>query len=167
MTSQHQHLNTSTPQHISETIIVNAQPSEVWHALTNPDMMPTWMGEPEMELKIHTDWKVNSPIVISGFHHVKFENNGVVLAYDEERKLSYSHLSSVSRLPDKPENHSILEFILTPIDRHTQLTLTIKNFPTESIFKHLAFYWKATVVAIKETVENRKAEGIQRNCHVG
>jgi uncharacterized protein YndB with AHSA1/START domain len=144
---------------ISKTILINAQPSEVWHALTNPEVMAKWMGEPEMDLKVHTDWKVDSPILITGFHHVKFENRGVVLACDKERRLSYSHLSSVSRLLDKPKNHSILEFVLTPMDKQTQLTLSIKNFPTESIFKHLAFYWKATVVTIKETVENRKTEG--------
>lgn len=144
---------------ISETTLINAQPSEVWHALTNPDVMTKWMGEPDMDLKVHTDWKVDSPILITGFHHVKFENRGVVLACDKERGLSYSHLSSVSRLPDKADNYSILEFTLTPTDKQTQLTLSVKNFPTESIFKHLAFYWKTTVVTIKETIENRKTEG--------
>lgn len=152
---------------ISETVLINAQPSEVWHALTTLDVMTKWMGEPDMDLKVHTDWKVNSPILIAGFHHVKFENRGVVLIYDKERRLSYSHLSSVSRLPDKPENYSILEFVLTPTDNRTQLTLAIKNFPTESIFKHLAFYWKATVITIKGTVESRTTEGIQKSHHVG
>ena len=56
------------------------------------------------------------------------ENKGIVISCDKEKKLSYSHLSSLSRLPDKPENYSILEFVLTPVDQQTLLTLFITNF---------------------------------------
>lgn len=73
------------------------------------------MGEPEMKLEIETTWEINSPIFIRGFHHIKFENKGIVLKYQPERMLRYTHLSSVSRLPDKIENYSALEFVLTPV----------------------------------------------------
>lgn len=62
---------------------------------------------------------------------------------------------SVSRIADKPENYSILEFVLTPEGRQTILTLTISNFPTEAIRKHLEFYWRTTMVKIKRMVEGR------------
>jgi len=106
-----------------------------------------------MKIEVETDWKVNSPFVVRGFHHVKFENKGVVLAFDKGKRLSYSHLSSISRLPDKQENYSILEFTLAPAGHSTSLTLDIRNFPTNSIQKHLEFYWGASMVLIKETVE--------------
>lgn len=137
----------------STTITINSNPAKIWKALTDPEIMPQWMGEPEMEIKILTDWKINSPILIRGFHHTKFENKGRILQYDKEKKLSYSHLSSVSRLPDQPGNYSILEFILTPDEEKTQLTLNIENFPTETIRKHLEFYWRTTIVTIKRSVE--------------
>lgn len=139
----------------SITVIINSEPLKVWTVLTSAELMPKWMGEPEMKLEIHTDWKINSPIFIHGFHHVKFENKGIVLQYDKGKMLSYSHLSSISRLPDKPENYSILEFILTAVDKNTQLTLNIKNFPTEIIRKHLEFYWRTTIITIKKNVEKQ------------
>lgn len=139
----------------SATVTINSEPTEVWSILTDPERMKKWIGEPDMEIEVHTGWEVDSPILIRGFHHVKFENKGRVLKYEKERRLSYSHLSSVSRLPDKQENYSILEFTLTPVENHTLLILNIENFPTETIRKHLEFYWKTTMLVIKENVENR------------
>ena len=123
----------------STEVIINALPAKVWAALTDLKLMAQWLGQPTMQIEVQTDWEINSKILIRGFHHIKFENKGIVLHYDKEKKLSYSHLSSVSRLPDRPENYSILEFILTTIDKNTLLTLNITNFPTETIRKHLEF----------------------------
>jgi len=115
--------------------------------------MSKWLGEPEVNIEVQTDWKINAPIFIRGFHHLNFENKGTILHYDREKKLSYTHLSSVSRLADNQENYTILEFILTPIDEQTLLTVNIKNFPTETIKKHLEFYWRTTVLTIKRQTE--------------
>jgi uncharacterized protein YndB with AHSA1/START domain len=137
----------------STTITIDCDPAKVWATLTDLKIMELWLGEPEMKIQVQTDWKVNKAICIRGFHHGAFENKGTVLQYDEEKKLSYSHLSSISRLSDKPENYSVLEFTLTPTDSCTQLTLIISRFPTETIRKHLEFYWRTTIVTIKKTVE--------------
>lgn len=114
------------------------------------------MGGPEMQIKVITDWKINSPILIQGFLHLKFENKGWILEFDKANKLSYSHLSNISRLPEKPENYSILEFVLTPAEEKTELTLNIENFPTEVIRKHLEFYWRTTVIGIKKMTEDKQ-----------
>jgi uncharacterized protein YndB with AHSA1/START domain len=142
-------------QRIDRTIIIKAPPSAVWDTLTNPDLIKQWMGEPEVEIEIITDWKVGSPIVTRGFHHIRFENKGTVLQFEPDKVLRYSHLSSLSRLPDKPENYSITEFSLTPLENQTSLTLSLTNFPTESIFKHLDFYWRTTLEIIKRLVEKQ------------
>jgi hypothetical protein len=134
-------------------VLINANPATVWKALTEPAQMVQWMGEPEMGLTIETTWQVNSLITISGFHHIKFENKGAVLIYDPHRTLSYTHLSSVSRLADKPEHYSIFIFILTPVAEQTELALAIENFPTEVIYQHLCFYWRTTVEKIRLFVE--------------
>ncbi|UHG94486.1 SRPBCC domain-containing protein (plasmid) [Spirosoma oryzicola] len=115
--------------------------------------MTEWLAEPEAQIQVITNWQINTSITIRGFHHVKFENKGIVLRFDQERKVAYTHLSSVSRLPDTAENYSILEFTLTPTNQFTHLRLTIENFPTESIQKHLEFYWRTTLFLIKEQVE--------------
>lgn len=139
----------------SYTLRINSSPTDIWKALTHPEQMKQWMSEPEMHLEINTDWTVGKPIVISGFHHVRFENTGVVLLYEPFLSLSYSTLSSVSRLPDVPENYSVLTFQLIPIDNETDITITVRNFPTETIFKHLEFYWRTTLHLLKKFVEQK------------
>ena len=135
-------------------VTIDAKASKVWAVLTSPSLMTQWMGGSEMKVEVETDWKINAPLVVRGFHHVKFENKGVVLRYMPEEQLTYSHLSSVSRLPDETVNYTILDFILTPANNQTTLTLGISNFPTEIIRKHLEFYWRGTMYRIKKCVEN-------------
>ena len=110
----------------------------------------------DTEINIITDWNVGSPILIRGrLHRIKFENKGVVLQFEPEKILQYSHLSSLSRLPDKRENYSVLEFRLAPINNQTSLTLTLSNFPTETIYKHLAFYWNVALEVLKKMIEEQ------------
>jgi uncharacterized protein YndB with AHSA1/START domain len=139
---------------IEKTVVINALATNVWKALTQPFLMKQWMGEEEMNLHIQTSWAVNSPITISGFHHLPFVNKGTILEFNEEKVLSYSQNSSLSRLPDEPENYSVIKFNLSPSDTQTALTVTITNFPTETIYKHLEFYWQSTIVLLKKFVES-------------
>ena len=105
---------------VNKTVNINAPTSKVWDALTNPELMKKWMSE--TEIHIITDWKVGNPIIIRGnLHGINFENNGKVLRFEPEKILQYSHLSSLSRLPDKPENHSVLDFRLAPVEDQTAL----------------------------------------------
>ncbi len=138
---------------IENTIQINADSSVVWTYLTQPDLMKEWMGEPEMNIVVSTDWVIGSDIFTKGFHHVSFENKGKVLQFEPYTILQYSHLSSISRLPDSVENYSITSFLLKPSQSQTILTVKLENFPTETIFKHLDFYWKSTLVIIKKLIE--------------
>jgi uncharacterized protein YndB with AHSA1/START domain len=120
------------------TATINAAPSEVWRALTDPDLMKQWIAEQEMRVGIITDWKVGSPIIVKGHHNnVDFENKSTALHFEPNSILRYSHFSSLSRLPDKAENYTIIEFRLARTEENsTSLNVTISNFPSESIFKH-------------------------------
>lgn len=139
-------------QIFTKTIIINARPSKVWNALTDRILIKKWMAETELE--IITDWKTGSPIIIEGdLHGIYFRNAGTVLEFEPERVLKYNHLSSISELPDKMENYSVIEFRLMPEGDQTSLTLTLSNFPTEIIYKHLAFYWNGTLEVIKKLIE--------------
>jgi len=137
---------------VNKTIQINAAISKVWEALTRPELMKKWMSE--TEINILTDWKVGNPFLIRGrLHGINFENRGTVLQFEPGKVLQYSHLSSLSRLPDELENYSILEFRLAPINDETSLTFTASNFPTESIHKHFAFYWNVTLEILKRLIE--------------
>jgi uncharacterized protein YndB with AHSA1/START domain len=139
----------------SKAVRINAPTSKVWQVLTTPESMKKWMM-PDIEIDIITDWKVGNPIIMHGTMNGKiFENQGTVLQFEPEKALQYSHLSSISRLPDWPESYTIMEFELQPNENQTTLTLTLRNFPTESIYKHLTFYWNVTLEILKKMIEEQ------------
>src|ERR1700743_1126539 len=93
------------PQTVSKLIRLNASSKEVWEALTRPELMKTWMSDSEIE--IVTTWEVGSPIIINAqevSYKTAFKNTGVVLQFLKDQVLEYSHLSSLSRLPDEADN---------------------------------------------------------------
>jgi len=138
---------------ITKTVTINASACIVWQVITDIGKMKVWMAEPEMDLDIFTTWEVGSPMIVKGFHHVKFENKGKVLTFDPEKLLRYNYISSISRLPDSPENYTVIEFALSKTNEGTRLTVTASNYPTESIFKHVEFYWAGTTGIIKKVAE--------------
>lgn len=141
---------------IEQVTTIDAPAHVVWESLTRIELMKEWMGDADMALEIETGWTVGMPIVISGFHHVRFKNRGVVVAFEPMTRLAYTHLSSLSRLPDVPESHTTLQFALEPVKEATALHFEATGFPTESIFKHLQFYWGGTLPILKRTIEQRR-----------
>jgi uncharacterized protein YndB with AHSA1/START domain len=143
---------------IANSATINAPPSEVWRALTDPDLMKCWIAEPEMRVGISTDWKIGSPIVVKGHHNnVDFENKGTILQFEPYSILRYTHLSSISGLSDKAENYTVIEFRLERTEENsTSLNVRISNFPTKSAFKHWEFYWKVTIEVLKRFIESAR-----------
>lgn len=135
---------------------ISVPASLVWDVLTQPQYMLSWLGEPEMKIQIITDWKQGNPILINGFHHGPFLNSGRVLDYSPFNKLCYTHLSSLSKLEDLPENHTLLTFTLNERKSDISLCLTLENFPNPGIFHHLNFYWKNILPLIKKICENAR-----------
>jgi len=141
-----------TETSFNNNIIINAKPAKVWEVLTCSQLIPKWMAESEIE--IITNWQVGSSIIIRGdLHGIPFENTGRVLQFEPEKLLSYSHLSSLSNLPDEIESYSVIEFSLQPKGNQTVLTLALSNFPTEAIYRHLVFYWSVTLEMLKGFIE--------------
>lgn len=138
---------------VERSVIIASVPLKIWQLLTVPGLMQQWMADEEVGLKVDTTWRPGSTITITGFHHLRFENKGTVLEFDPGRALSYTHLSSISRLEDRPENYATISFSLIPVGEHTTLTVRVTNFPTESIYRHLAFYWSGTLHKIKRMAE--------------
>jgi len=146
-------------QSFKDAVVLNAPAWVVWESLTRIESMREWMGEPEMMIEVETNWIVGSLIVVRGFHSGRFENTGVVLQFEPQKKLSYTHLSSLSRLPDQPQSYTTMEFSLNSTGRQTTLTLVATNFPTPAILKHLEFYWAGTLRVLKQYAELRQEHG--------
>ena len=144
-------------QSFEQTIFIAAPANAVWESLTQSELMEEWMGEPEMAIEVETDWTVGGPIVVRGFHHVPFENTGAVLEFEPVTRLAYTHLSSLSRLPDVPENYTTLEFTIEHIGDTASIAFAASGFPSDTIFKHLQFYWSGTLEILKQHVERRSA----------
>ena len=139
---------------VTKQVAIASSAEKIWRALTDVDLIPKWMSETEMT--VTTDWSVGSDIIIQGrWHKMKYKNTGKVLQFDRNVALSYSHLSSLSRLPDVPENHSILTFSLESSGAEILLSLTISNSPTFEIQKHLDFYWNVTLDELRRFAESR------------
>jgi uncharacterized protein YndB with AHSA1/START domain len=138
---------------VEKIVSINAPTSRVWKYLTDPQLMKKWMGEPEMNIEVITDWVVGDPIVIKAFHHQYFENYGTVLQFEPEKIIQYTHLSSISHLSDTKESYTVITFKLTSKGTQTDLSMSAENFPTESIYKHMEFYWRVTPVLLKELIE--------------
>jgi uncharacterized protein YndB with AHSA1/START domain len=152
-------MNTSTispdQKRFNKVIQINAPPSRVWHVLTTPEWMNRWMM-PDAELKIITGWQVAGPILIRGQMNGKdFENRGTVVKFEPGRALEYTHLSSISRLPDRAESYVSIDFRLEPLGDQTTLELTLSNFPNESICKHMVFYWNVTLEILRRLIEEQ------------
>jgi uncharacterized protein YndB with AHSA1/START domain len=143
-------------QNILKSIRIDASVIAVWEALTQPELMKSWMADSEME--IVTTWDVSTPIVINVQEvspKTSFKNSGLVLQFVKEHVLEYSHLSSLSQLPDQDENYTIITFTLQQEENQTLLKVNLSNFPTESIYKHIDFYWTITLDVLKWFVEGR------------
>jgi hypothetical protein len=86
-------------------------------------------------------------------HGFELNDKGIILQCERENILRYSYWSSLSRLPDTPDNYSVVAFRLMPEANHTVLHFTHSNFPLESEYQHSNFYWNATLFKIKQMAE--------------
>ncbi|MGH8080738.1 MAG: SRPBCC family protein [Lysobacter sp.] len=143
------------PERVEKRIDIDAAPSRVWRALTEPRQAETWMSDEPLQLT--TDWSVGGPIAMSGVLHgrLRFRNTGVVEAFEPERVLQYTHWNSLSRrlLPDRPENHVVIRFELQPAANGTSLHLILRNLADYAVYGHINYYWEIALAALKRHCE--------------
>jgi uncharacterized protein YndB with AHSA1/START domain len=135
---------------VSKSVDVNAKPSKVWNALTNPKIIKEYLFGTETI----TDWKVGGEIIFQGgYDGHKYKDKGVVRENILNELLSYSYWSGFSGLEDKPENYSLVTYSLTHSNNITKLTWTQKGFANEEGRKHLESGMDEFLANIKKIVE--------------
>jgi hypothetical protein len=143
------------PACFTEELVVGQSVAVVWEHLVSLHSMREWLGGDDYSVDVDTTWAPGSSIVIRGKHHLPFENSGVILSFHPCKALSFTHLSSLSRLPDHSSSYTKLSFVLEPAGHRTLLRFEASGFPTLAIYRHLHFYWMGTLDAFKQYVESR------------
>jgi len=137
---------------VEKTITINALPLKVWKVLTTPELIKEWLTD--IGIEVISDFKVGNPIIFSGkWYGVKREDHGIILEFEPEILFRYSYWSKISRLPDAPENYTVMEFRLTSKEDQTILNLIHSNLTWETGWEHSNYYWGVTLTVIKKLAE--------------
>jgi uncharacterized protein YndB with AHSA1/START domain len=129
---------------------IQAAPSQVWQALTDPERIKEWMFGSLVE----TDWQPGSPITWSGeFQGKSYQDKGEVLAFEPERLLRVTHFSPLTGGEDVPENYHAVEYRLEPRGTGTHLTISNDNNGSQQEADHATETWSTMLSGLKKYVE--------------
>ena len=134
----------------SATITIAAPASRVWQALVTPSAVKQYMFGADVQ----SDWHTGSPITWKGEWKGKaYEDKGVIVTLEPERRIQYTHFSPLAGLPDEPENYHTVTIELVAEDGGTRVTLTQDNNLTEADRVHSEQNWGMMLAALKKFVE--------------
>ena len=130
--------------------IINASASDVWAALTKPELIKKYLFNTE----VISDWKVGSPIIYKGEWEGKaFEDKGKILQIEPEKSLMSTHWSPLSGVPDSPENYHTVTYTLSGKGDSTEVTITQYNNATGEEKVHSEANWKTVLDGMKKMLE--------------
>ena len=145
--------NDTAPESVVvKSIEIYASTNNVWRALTEPDKIAQWMGGARVESK----WEVGGDITFTGEmpnFNKTYRDRGTALAIEREKLLKYSHWTEISRLPDTPENRTVITFNLEWTGAATRLTVRHERFYSEAAYKHANFFWGFALIDVKNLLE--------------
>lgn len=132
------------------SITINAAPSKVWLALTDPAIIKKYFFGSD----IVTDWRVGSPIIYRGEWQGKsYEDKGTILNLVPEKLLVTTHWSPLSGVPDVAENYHTVTYQLTAHEHSTRVELSQDNNASEEEKFHSEENWKGVLQGLKKVVE--------------
>jgi uncharacterized protein YndB with AHSA1/START domain len=132
------------------SISIDAPREKVWEALTKPELIKQYL----FGTQVTTDWQVGSPITYKGVWEGKaYEDKGVVLQVEPGKLLVSTFWSSLSGVPDLPENHQTVRYELASENGGTRLSLTQDNNDSEEGTKHSEQNWEMVLEGLKRLVE--------------
>ena len=136
---------------VSKSIVINANVSKIWEALTNPAIIKKYLFGTETI----TDWKPGSEIIFQGeYEGTQYRDHGVILENFFHKSLSYSYWSGFSGLEDTPENYATVTYNLGNIDDiNTNFTWSQQGFANEAAQNHSEMGMQSFLEQIKEIVE--------------
>jgi uncharacterized protein YndB with AHSA1/START domain len=135
---------------VNRSIRIRAPIATVWDALIDPQKIEQWLNGAHVQ----TTWKPGSPIMFSGsLEGMTYRDKGVVLQFEPEAILQYSHWSKWSRIPDTPDNYSVVTLTVARSAADTLLAVRHENLATDEMYKHSKFHWEMTLPVLKQMLE--------------
>ena len=129
---------------------IQAPVAKVWEALVTPATIKQYM----FGTTVASDFKKGSPITWKGeWQGRKYEDKGVILDLQPQRKLAYSHFSPLSGLPEKPENFHNVTIELVDKGKQTLVSLSQDNNADEKERDHSQKNWEMMLSGLKKVVE--------------
>jgi len=135
------------------SILIDAQASRVWEALTEPAMVKQWLFGTDMSVSA---WEKGGEIRYHGVWEGKeYEDKGTILEIIPEKKLVSTYWSGLSGKEDIPENYQKVTYELVPEGNATKLTITQEGNPTEESAKHSENNWGMVLDNLKRLSESK------------
>ena len=132
------------------TTTINAPKSAVWDALVTPEAIKEYM----FGTNVVSDWREGGRIVWKGEWQGKaYEDKGVILKYEPDRVLQYSHFSPLSGAPDVQENYHTVTIKLDNAGAQTRVSLTQDKNGSEEEREHSQKNWEMMLKGLKSFVE--------------
>ncbi|MFQ3575098.1 MAG: SRPBCC family protein [Cytophagales bacterium] len=130
--------------------IVDASAELVWNALTDPEIVKTYFFGTDLIC----DWKVGNPIVFKGeWEGQAYQDKGVILEYEHNKRLAFSYLSNWSGKEDKLENYLWVCYGVSPRGNSTELVISQSNYDEEKA-KHSLENWASVIDEMKKVLIN-------------
>jgi uncharacterized protein YndB with AHSA1/START domain len=131
-------------------ISINASKDKVWHALVTPAAIKQYMFGAD----VASDWREGGAITWEGeMKGRKYEDKGVILKFEPEEVLQYSHFTPLSGKPDKPENYHTVTIKLSGGGQETEVSLTQDNNANEDARKESEKNWGVMLDGLKKYLE--------------
>ncbi|MBU3743791.1 MAG: SRPBCC domain-containing protein [Sediminibacterium sp.] len=128
---------------------VEAPIEKVWEALTNPAIVQQYF----FGTQLITNWQVGQPILFQGEWEGKpYQDKGIVLVYEPNKRLEYAYLSNWSGKEDVPENYLWICYEVSSTGAFTELTIQQSNYDVDRA-KHSEGNWESLMGAMKKIVE--------------
>ena len=129
---------------------IEAPAARVWDALTKPELIKQYLFGSD----VVSDWKVGSPIYYRGeWQGRAYEDKGIILDMQENRRLVSTHWSPLAGVPDAPENYHTVAYVLSEGDGRTDLTIIQDNNSSEEEKQHSEQNWQTVLAGLKKVVE--------------
>ena len=136
-------------QTVTASVDISASPEQVWHALTDPELIRQYFFGTTVE----TTWEPGTPISWSGeYDGTSYRDHGEVLEVVPEERLVVTHFSPMTGQEDVPENYHRVSYRLEDEGDRTHVTLEQDNTPDGAV-EDFQNNWETMLGNLKELVE--------------